>query len=112
MDVYRLLERRALVSRGAARTIVAALKSQTSRHSQTLELDFSGIDAVTPSFVDELLSGLSARDFAGYERLRFIRPPSRLSEKFQAIGRARGLQMEETPDGEWVIQLPLVNIVD
>jgi hypothetical protein len=103
MQIYHLLQRRALVARAAARSIVAALKSEVQQPTATLELDFAGVEAVTPSFIDELISELSAPGFAQCERIRLLHPPSRLSEKFRAIGRGRGIAMDETPGKDWVI---------
>jgi hypothetical protein len=103
MEIYRLLKRRALVSRGAAQAIVAAIRAELDESTRTLELDFSGVEAVAPSFVDELIAELTAPGFAHYERILFSRPPSRLSEKFRAIGRGRGISIEETPAHEWII---------
>jgi hypothetical protein len=105
MDVFNLLQRRALVSRGAAQTILAAIESEPPVSDTTLDLDFSGVDAVAPSFVDELISGLWGSNALAFSQIRIIRPPSRLSEKFLAIGRSRGLAMEEGEDGEWIITL-------
>ena len=105
MKVYDLLERRALVSRGAAQAVVAALQGESRGASDTLELDFSGIEAVTPSFVDELISQLLSPDVGRYERIVFTAAPARLSEKFRAIGRGRGVLFEETPANQWIIAL-------
>lgn len=105
MKVYDLLKRRALVSRGAAQAVVAALQGELRRASDTLELDFSGIEAVTPSFVDELISQLLSPDIGPYERILFTAPPARLSEKFRAIGRGRGVSFAETPAHQWIIDL-------
>ena len=80
----------------------------TAKHSGTTEvsLDFSGVDAVTPSFVDELLGTIEAI-FRGAEasdfRLLLLNPPTRLSSKFSAIGRARGLSIVESATSSWVV---------
>jgi hypothetical protein len=103
MNVYDLVKRRALVSRGTARAIADTLRTDVGVSDPTLELDFSGIEAVTPSFVDELIGALSASDFPQYERIRVTHPPSRLSEKFRAIGRGRGVSIEETSAQGWLI---------
>jgi len=105
MKIYEMLKRRALVSRGAAQAVVAALRSELQSDSATIELDFSGIEAVTPSFVDELISQLTSPGIGSHERVVFTAPPSRLSEKFRAIGRGRGVSFEETPTHQWVITL-------
>ncbi len=71
-----------------------------------MTLDFAGVDAVTPSFVDEILAIVEdaiARRREVSLRLVFLHPPTRLSSKFAAIGRARALEIAEAPDGEWII---------
>jgi hypothetical protein len=105
MQVYKLLQRRALVTRSAAKTILAAIEAEPEVSDGTLYLDFAGVEAVAPSFVDELISGLLGSDTHGFSQIRVRQPPSRLSEKFLAIGRSRGLAMEEGDDGEWIIAL-------
>jgi hypothetical protein len=106
MDVYQLLQRRALVTRGAAQSIIEAIGAVPSTPDKVLELDFAGVEAVAPSFVDELISGLSASNRFTFSQLRIRHPPSRLSEKFRAIGRGRGLIMNEGETGEWIISIP------
>lgn len=69
MKIFQLLERRALVTRGSARSIAAAVLSELKKPTPTPELDFSGVEAVTPSFIDELTSELSGPAFAQCERI-------------------------------------------
>lgn len=111
MKIFDLLQRRALVSRVAAQRAVASLKEEVAGSPPRLEVDFSGVEAATPSFIDELIGGLGAAEFAGYQEIRFVRPPSRLSEKFRAIGRGREISMEENEAGEWLLSLPLASPV-
>jgi len=102
--VYDLLGKRALVTRESARAIGDALAAAVNDHEVTL--DFVGIDAVTPSFVDEVLgvlaSAFRARGHTPF-RVQFLRPPTRMSSKFAALGKGRGLQITEAGDRSWVI---------
>lgn len=98
--VYDILHKRALITRGS----VEAIRQVLSRGEADtpLTLDFSGIDAMTPSFVDELLSLLD--EFLSKEgQIIFLSPPTRLSAKFSAIARARGLKIIESGGNAWLI---------
>lgn len=106
VNIYGLVKRRAIVTREAARAIAAAIGDMALPGDQALVLDFEGVEAVSPSFVDELLASLADLEPQGPRTVRFRRPPTRLSAKFEAIGRARQMDISEG-DGEWVITLPI-----
>lgn len=106
LHVFQLIPRRALVARATARQIASAIKGTLSSSEGVIELDFDGIEAVTPSFVDEILGVIQAvvdQENVGLERIIVSHPPTRLSSKFEAIGRGRNLRVAEEPDGTWVI---------
>ena len=107
IKVHDLLRRRALVTRESAAPLRSALEAIDIALDE-LVLDFSGIDAVTPSFVDEVLAvveGVLKQRKADSSRVRVINPPTRLSAKFLAVGRARGLHIHETASRSWVVTL-------
>ncbi len=69
-------------------------------------LDFTGIDAVTPSFVDELLAMIDdARSASSRHEVRvvFAHTPTPLSAKFLAIGKRHGATMSESGSDSWEI---------
>lgn len=104
--VFDLLTRRVLVARSSAREIASAIERALSEGDGAVELDFEGIEGVTPSFVDETLGVIQAileRTHIGLERIVVSHPPTRLSSKFKAIGRGRNLVLTETAEGTWVI---------
>jgi hypothetical protein len=106
LRVYDVVRKRALVTRQSARAVGDALAAVLTSADGEVVLDFSGIDAVTPSFVDEALSSIEQMlGESGRDRLRvvFVNPPTRLSAKFAAVGRARGLEMKESDNGVWTI---------
>ena len=102
--IHALTRKRALITRGSAQKIGEALVAASDQ--SPLLVDFAGIDAVTPSFVDELLavveSILKERGQAEASAV-FLNPPTRLSEKFAAVGRAHSLDVIEGDDGSWTI---------
>jgi hypothetical protein len=107
LRVYDVVRKRALVTRESARAIGEALATALISADGDVVLDFSGIDAVTPSFVDEALSSIEQMlGESRRKRLRvvFLNPPTRLSAKFAAVGRARGLEMKESDSGVWTIE--------
>ncbi len=101
--IHDLTQARVLVTRSSARAIANVLGDAFDQGQQELELDFSGVDGITPSFLDEVLSII--QDKLEDEELHIIilNPPTRLSEKFAAIGRGRGLSLEELENRSWII---------
>lgn len=104
LNLYDLFRKRALITRESAGAIREALSSATEE-SEVI-LDFSGVDAVTPSFVDEVLTvveeAVHAKDRDRFRAI-FLHPPTRLSTKFAAVGRAHRLEITESEDGAWII---------
>ena len=72
-------------------------------------LVFKGVHAVTPSFVNELLSVLDELTVrtttTGTRLITFLNPPTRLSAKFAAIARAHELGITEVDNGAWAISI-------
>lgn len=109
IKIYDLAKKRALVTREAAVVISEAMASAPANSTTDLTLDFEGIEAVTPSFVDELLGlaqGVLRARHSAPTRILFLNTPTRLSAKFTAIARARDVAISETEDGVWSITTP------
>ena len=109
IQIHDLLKRRAVITRHSARAIGEALRSALEGAKGELIVDFAGVEAVTPSFVDELLSVIeevTATESRIAVRLLFVNLPTRLSAKFAAIGRARGVEIREAQPGSWTIAAP------
>ena len=72
-----------------------------------LTIDFAGVDALAPSFVDELLKVLrfTLKDTGrGKFQVSFTNMPTSLSSKFAAIARAYDLKITEVSPGSWLIE--------
>jgi hypothetical protein len=81
VKVHDLMHRRALITRESAEAIKVAIASAFERNNE-VALDFSEIDAITPSFVDELVGSIdeAIRGAHGRNaRLIFLNVPTRLS---------------------------------
>lgn len=103
LKIHSLLAQRIIATRESARSLSPALVSAVT--SEGIELDFIGVEGVAPSFVDELLGALlevlnGKDDFV----ITFRHPPTRLSTKFQAIGRGRGFCIVESDANAWTIR--------
>lgn len=106
VKVHELLQKKVLVTRESARAIEPQLTTAAKEEGAPLELDFIGVDALTPSFMDEVLAIISrvlAETNASRVDVRVLNPPTRLSSKFEAVGRAYELDVRELPDGAWLI---------
>lgn len=108
IQLFDALHRKVLVTRESARSLESQIKGSEVRDGVLdVVLDFAGIEAVTPSFVDEILGVIietsepNGATSPGV-RVTFTHPPTQLSSKFLAIARARGVTLEEI-DGAWLI---------
>ena len=106
LRVHDLIRKRALVTRDSGRTVAEAFARHFGSGHAKATIDFDGVEAVTPSFVDEML-GVLVRKWSERQptpsRLVFTNVPTRLSSKFAAIGRARDVRIVEESEGVWVI---------
>lgn len=73
-------------------------------------MDLSEVRGMTPSFFDETLTiveeAIGERD--NRSQLTIASPPTDLSSKYVAIGRAHRMSVRESEDGDWVISAPEV----
>jgi len=94
------------VTRESAHVLRTALASIAGNDKDELSIDYSGIEAVTPSFVDEALRILREHlsvSSGGQFRILFVNLPTRLSSKFAAIARAHEIEISEIEAGVWLI---------
>ena len=106
LAVHDVLKNRVLVTRASARGLAPAIESAIRGAHAHLQLDFSRVDGITPSFLDELLSVVEeafARMNLASFRVEVLNPPTALSSKFAAIGRGRELSFTESSSG-WLIE--------
>ena len=106
VQLYQLLKRRVLVTRQSARDIQSRLTDAVHEGDGEIILNFEGVEGITPSFLDETLSIVVEsvyKDGDAGIRLTIIHPPTRLSSKFEAVGRSHGLSITQSEDGAWVI---------
>lgn len=106
LGVYELLGKRILVTRESARKIQGELAAILCQSPGEVELDFHGIEGLTPSFLDETLSVIeeSIRE-SDSSALRVVikNPPTHLSSKFAAVARGHKLVIVESNEGNWII---------
>lgn len=68
-------------------------------------MDFSGVNGITPSFLDELLSIIDEAQSELPDTEPFVTiksPPTDVSPMYEAVARVHGLKIEQSR-GEWVI---------
>jgi len=109
VNVFELVGQRALVSRGVARRIGSALRERVEKVRgvvpPALALDFSGVQAASPSFFDELVATLGELKEELGDTVTFLYPPPSVRGTFQAIGRGRGISFVETAPENWEVEL-------
>ncbi len=103
LKLYELTGKKVLVTRESARSLASALSDALASADGDVTLDFSGIEGITPSFVDEILSLLEALEREEHKSVRvvFVNPPTRLSAKFAALASSHGTAISEPQQGVW-----------
>jgi hypothetical protein len=100
-----------LVSRESARLLIAPLRELVSRGTpqgglqpgREVTVDFEGIEGMAPAFLDEFL-GVLESTVGSRSRILFVAQPARLSLKFEAVARSRGLRVTQENGGRWVFE--------
>ncbi len=101
LTIRATLSDKILVSRESARRLAEPLRQAAAANGQEILVDFTGVEGMAPSFLDEFLGVL--HDALGPRtRIRFANQPARLSLKFEAVAKGRGLQLTEEAGGAWV----------
>ena len=107
VKVVDLLKKRVLVTRESARAIEPELRAALREGSGSVELDFTEVEGMTPSFLDETIAILSdtLRESRARESLRIVlkNPPTRISSKFVAVGRSYNLSVAADDQGAWIM---------
>lgn len=106
LALHDVLRNRVLVTRESARGLAPVIETAIREARGALKLDFSRVDGITPSFLDELLSVVEqafARLNLDSFRVEILNPPTALSAKFAAIGRGRELSLTESGSA-WIIE--------
>ncbi len=102
-----LAQQKVLVTRVSARSLAEPLRSSVQPGDPRLELDFAGIEGLTPSFLDELLGMINdivTPSGSPQLEILLLSPPTRLSSKFAAVGKARGYEVSELEGDRWVLR--------
>ena len=101
-----IFSQRALVTRASAHKVEPAIRDAADA---VIEVDFEGIEAIAPSFVDELLkillTGRQPR-VSPIQEVVFSNVPTELSLKFSRIASSYGRSIDQEPDGSWTFFLP------
>ena len=104
LNVFETTGKRVLMLRETARTIAPELSNLIRGGDGTVTLDLSGINLITPSFLDEALkvteecftdSGLN------FSSLIVAPIPTVLSSKYLSVAKAHGLSIREIESGDW-----------
>lgn len=107
VKLWEILHKKVLVSRESARVITWALKRSPTSDGLVVTIDFTGIEGVTPSFVDETLTIL--KEWIGQQKeqrpwsILLVAPPTRLTLKFSAVAKAHELEIRETSSDTWIL---------
>jgi hypothetical protein len=115
IKVYELLPKRILVTRDSARVIEPHLASALAQGREEVMLDFSGVEGLTPSFTDEILSVIE-ECVPGLTETRIPvtigNLPKEFSSKFATAGKRHDLTIDESDSGTLLIsRTPRASVV-
>ncbi len=106
MRLSELLGKRILMTRDSARSIQPFVAEALEEGHGEIALDLSGVDSVTPSFMDEILlinEEIREPAYGAHPALTVRNPPTELTAKFEAVGRGHGLVVESNEEG-WIFE--------
>jgi hypothetical protein len=106
IEVFQFLQRKILVTRESPSAVRGVIESAIGTDGE-VALDFNGIHAVTPSFVDEILAIIDdARASSSRQEVRvvFLHAPTPLSAKYLAIGKRHGVTLSQSGSDAWEIK--------
>ena len=109
INLLRLSGKTSLLTRATADQIIDGIDGLQDAASTSIVVDLSGIIAITPSFLDQLvggLKGLAAARAIRPLRVRLLEMPTHASEKFAAVGRSHGLFLREESPRDWLLEEP------
>lgn len=104
VSAYEITRSRALVTR--ARAIEFAERVRDEPSGVPLTLDLRGVEALAPSFFDELLGRIAELSEGRVRTITIKNPPRPLADKDRRVARGRGAEIEEVGELEWEIRLP------
>ena len=94
------------MTRDSARSIHSFVAEALEEGHGEINVDLSGVESLTPSFMDELLLMIEEIRGPAYEAhpaLTVRNPPTELTAKFEAVGRGHGLAVESNEEG-WIFE--------
>ena len=107
INLFEIVGKRVLVTRESARSIETLVRAALVEGHGEVELDFSGVNGLTPSFFDETLAILeegAEESDQSHLRIMMTNTPTELSSKFVAVSRGHDLTLENLEDGTWLIK--------
>lgn len=99
LRMYDLLDKRFLVTRASARAFSQELAAALAEGYGEVALDFSGVEGLTPSFLDEILTVIEecvSRISEMQPRVTITNSPTQLSSKFALLGKGHNLAIKES----------------
>src|SRR6266568_4868629 len=103
MRIYDVYKQPVLVTRESAHAVRNLLAVSDDEEDGSV-LDFTGVEAITPSFFDELVGEIiiSFAQRPG-SKVTLANVPTHLSTKYEAVARGRRVKIAEPVPGHWEI---------
>ena len=105
INMHQLLQSRLLTARESVDAVTPHLIKSILSDDSNIGLDFSGMGAVSPSAIDQLL--LNVETVSDGRDIHFFNMPRNISQSHQAIARAHGRTLVENGPQSWVFKAPV-----
>ena len=105
--LHELSQKPGLFIRETADEALSQVGADVLDPTAPIEVDFTNIMAVTPSFAEQLIRGIKARlpaDAVPSLQLRILHAPPHTARTFTIVGRAHGMVLEERSETEWLLR--------
>ena len=106
IGMHQLIQSRLLTARESVDAVTPHLIGSILSDDSTIALDFSGLGAVSPSAIDQLLINMEAVSVG--RDIQFFNMPRHASRAHEAIARAHGRVLMESEPQSWVFKAPAV----
>lgn len=105
--VFGLINRRVITSRESIDLLRPALRLAARETERVLQVDFAGVEAVSPAAIDQLLVILDEELMPGWPgkgEVLLKSVPAVLSGKYLAIAIAHRTFLKQMEGGDWVLR--------
>lgn len=105
VKLYDLLAKRVLASRESAKTLRPEIEKLAANAVDQIELDFAGVEAMTTSFIDEVLTILEEVTEQRGRDIVVTHLAAHLVPRLELVARGHHLAVGRESEDVWILRL-------